>query len=106
MSQVLSELGPARSGGIADDAAQVLSALGDRARARALLVTYLTQEARDTHAGQHLKALLTLDRGIYDDLSRCAYSVVPRDDRVADTPDPGDPTASLDCEGLLRSAAG
>ncbi|MCW2671726.1 MAG: hypothetical protein JWP14_315 [Frankiales bacterium] len=105
VDHVVNELGRTGAGPVADQAAEVLAATGRSDDARALLVQFLMGSALDDHAGQHLSALLDVDRARLTEVDRCAYAAVAPDLRAATTPDPGAPAAGVSCEAVLQGAA-
>ncbi|MCU1603204.1 MAG: O-antigen polymerase [Frankiales bacterium] len=108
---VLDLLGPldaAHAQAASDAAAWVLASTGKPERARALVLRYLLNADLDTAPGLHLLTFLQIplqsDARRADVENRCAYALVPPDQRLPNTPDPGAPLAGTPCEAVLRGA--
>jgi O-antigen ligase len=105
VDHVVTQMGRSGAGPVADQAAEVLAAVGRSDDARSLLAQFLVVGALDDHAGQHLNALLDVDRGRLTELDRCAYAAVRPDLRPTSASDPGAPAPGVSCDAVLRGVA-
>ncbi|MCU1295709.1 MAG: hypothetical protein JWP08_4559 [Bryobacterales bacterium] len=105
---LIAPLDVAHAQAASDAVAWVLASVGRPAEGRALALRYLTDPVHDTAPGSHLLTLLQIglqsDARRADVENRCAYALVPPDQRLPNTPDPGAPLAGTPCEAVLRGA--